>query len=227
MLHSTIFFHTGILFNLGKRIVNWGAEYLDEKRTLSWIRGKFCISMFDYDIGNKADISDEEKVIKYGIQIGEFFYATNYYFYNCLSVIESGEEAVIQRLVDRLMKVSEAFDSGTSISQHHRANISYHLKFRKIPELFKLSDNIIEFIRSKNYHWTLLALFCFRSMAYTFLNELAEARKNLAEAEKFTKSLKEVGAFPGHNNITSKGNIGSSACSDSINCTNDWFFNSS
>lgn len=192
MLHSAIFFQTGIFFNLGKRIVEWGVNYLDEKLPLSWIRGKFCVTMLDYDIGNKADISDEEKVLRYGIQIGEFFYTTNYYFYTSLSLIESGEEKLFRHLLNRILQVSEAFDSSSSLTQYHRVNITYHLKYRKLHEMIRLTDDIIDFIRTKNYHWTLLALYCFRSMAYTFLDDLPEARKNLAEAEKFTKSLKII-----------------------------------
>jgi class 3 adenylate cyclase len=192
MSAGAVYLHTGILFNLGKRLIEWGKKFVNEEFLLGWIKGKFCVAMCDYDVGKKADISDEEKVIKYAIQIGEFFYSTNYYFYSCLNIIESGDEKFTQHFLNRILQISETFDCNSSLAQFHRINITYNLKFRKSDEVIKITDEVVDFIREKNLIYVLIALYSYRSLAFVLLSNLTEARKNLIEAEKIVKSLKII-----------------------------------
>jgi len=192
MSASGAFLHTGIFFNLGKRVVEWGKNFIDEEFPIGWIIGKFCVAMLDYDLGEKVDISNEKKVTKYAIQVGEFFYSTNYYFFSCLNIIESGDEILSQHFMNRILQISEAFDSNASLAHYHRINITYNLKFRKLDELIKITDEVVDFLRKKNLIYVLIALYSYRSMAFILRSNLSEARKNLEEAEKIVKSLKII-----------------------------------
>lgn len=192
MTSGTVFLHTGILINLGKRLIEWGKTFIDEKYVLGWIRGKFCVAMLDYDVGKKVDISDEEKVVKYAIRVGEFFHSTNYYFFSSLNTIESGDEKLTQHFMKRILQISEAFECSASLSIYHRVNITYTIKFRKLDEMIKMTDDVVHFVREKNLLHVLIILYSYRTLAFTLQSRFSDARANLKEAEKIAKSLKII-----------------------------------
>jgi len=90
------------------------------------------------------------------------------------------------------LHISEAFDSNSSLAQYHRMNITYNLKFRKLDEVIKITDEMVDFLQKKNLIYVLIALFSYRSMAFILRLNLTEARKNLEDAEKIVKSLKMI-----------------------------------
>lgn len=190
ILLGTVFFYTGYFFNLGKKLVEWGSSLMDERFILEWTRIKNCISHYDYVTGKKADFSDEEKVVKYAIQTGDFFFATQYYYYCILNSIEGGEASHTLHFLNRILQIYEAFDSNSCYAQYHRMHITHNLKLRKFEEVIRITDEVFDFIRRNEFSFVLIALYSYRSMAYTFRGDYAEAKKNLLKAEKIVKNLK-------------------------------------
>ncbi len=195
LMGSALFFYTGIHFSLGKSLINWGKNIKDEKFVQGWLFWKFCVQMYDYYVGKKPDTTDEEKVIKYSIQIGEYYSPTTYYFFACLNLVERGEEKQALHLLNRIFQISEAFDSNACLAQYHRVNIAFNLKFRKLDEVLLITDNMLSFLRRNNLNYVLIALYSFRSLAFTLRSEFSEARTNLIEAEKYAKSMRMLASM--------------------------------
>jgi len=183
-------FFTGIFVKLGQRIIEWGNKFLDEKYIIGWLWGKYAQLVCVYYSGRKFEIKDEEKVYKLGTQIGEYWSTTIFYLYGGFNMIEWGNEKQTLHYLKRLTEVSEAFDNNYTIAQFHRLNITYNLKFRKIEETLKATEEASDFIIKTDYTIVLFTIFCFRTIAFSFQSKLAEARTNFIEADKLLKDLK-------------------------------------
>jgi len=186
---STLFF-TGILFNLGQRIVAWGGKYADEKNVIGWLWAKHTQMICAYYSGVKINIEEEEKVIKLGTQIGEYWSTAIFYLYGGFVMIEQGNQKQTIHYLKRSSEVSKAFENNYTLSQYHRLNITYKLKFRKLAEMLKSTDEAFDFVVKTDYTIVLFVIYCSRSMAYCFQSKIAEARANLAEAKKLVNVVK-------------------------------------
>ncbi len=189
---SCTFFFTGILFNLGQKIMTFFKKYIDEKYVLGWLIFKYSQSVHVYYGGIKIEGQEEEKVYKLGLQIGEYWPMTTFYVYNGFNIIESGNEKLTLRYLQLLMGVSEAFENNYSIVQYHRLNYIYNLKFRKIEEVLKVTKEAINIARKTDHKLTMFMTYCFRSMAFSILGKYKEARNSLFEAEELSKGVRAL-----------------------------------
>jgi len=190
MSHSMAFFYTGILFKLGQRLMEFAAKFLDEQYKLGWLFSKITQCVYIYYGGRKMEDMDEEKVYTLGIQIGEYWPITTFYFHGGLNIIESGNEKLFLHYLQRLMGVSEVFDNSYSLVQYQRLNVFYNLKFRKIEEALKVSEGAINIAKKTDHTLVLFMNYCFRSMAFSIRQDYDEARNNLSEAEKLLKGTR-------------------------------------
>jgi class 3 adenylate cyclase/tetratricopeptide (TPR) repeat protein len=190
MASSTIYFFTGKLFRLGKNVMEWGEKHINEGSGQGFIFKKFSQQIYYYYAGTKHEITDEEKVIKNGIQIGNYWHVTVYYFYGGFNMTEWGNERLATHFLKRIAELSEIFENNYIIVQWHRLNGHYCIKFRKIVEFLKISDESVNLALKTDNAMTLLSVYCLRSMAFSFQKELIEAKNNLSEAEKLIKDFK-------------------------------------
>jgi class 3 adenylate cyclase len=182
-------FYTGIHINLGKLVVRRCMKYLDERYIQGWLTGKWSIGQHDYFTGQKSHVLDEDKVYRYAIRMGSSFSAQYFFFWCCLSLIEAGDEKNTQYYLKRMLQLAEAFDSNSSLAQHHRLNMTYLLKFRKIDEVLRITDEILDFYRKINLPMYFLSLNAMRSMAFILKLDLNEAEKCLSIAEANADNL--------------------------------------
>lgn len=182
-------FYTGIHFRLGVLVVRRGRKYQDENFIPGWLTGKWSIAWHDHITGQKILISDEDKVYNYAIQTGNSFAAQNFFFWCCLSLIEKGEKQHIHHYMNQLLQVAEAFDNTISFAQYHRVHLTYHLKFRKIDEVIRISDEIQDLYRKINSNMYFVSLYSLRSIAFTIKKDLKESEKCLSLAEKNAENL--------------------------------------
>ncbi|MBN2174333.1 MAG: AAA family ATPase [Bacteroidales bacterium] len=191
MLSScTVFLYSGILFHLGRKIIEWGEKYIREEFNSGYLLGKFSQLMYVYYFGRKIDIEEEEKVLKYGLKIGDYWHITVFYLYCGFNMTEWGNDNLTKHFMKRLEQVSEAFENNYTVVQWHRLNGFYHIKFRKIDELLKISEDSVNLAKKTDHAMVLFMIYCFRSMALTFRKEYNEAEANLVEAEKLMKGLR-------------------------------------
>jgi hypothetical protein len=190
LAESSALFFTGMLFKVGQKFAEWGAEFLDENHILGWLWGKYTYMMYTYYSGIKTEIEDEEKVHGLGIQTGEYWPVSIYYLYCGFNTVEWGNEKQTVYFLNRLMELSDAFDNTFTIAQFHRLNILYYTKFRKTDKILKSTEEANTFIIKSNNLIVSFMVYCCRAMACTFQLKLAEARLNLNEADKLAKILK-------------------------------------
>ena len=181
------FFYSGILFKYGQKVMEFAEKHIDEKYVFGWLLGKFARCMFTYYTGQKIESQEEEKVYQVGIQSGQYFPITIFYLFGGFNFIESGNEKLALHYLQRLTGVSDAFDNNYTIAQFHRLNTVFNLKFRKIEETLKVTEEALEIVRKTDHYHVLLTFYCFRSMAFSFRQDYDEARNILSEAEKLLK----------------------------------------
>jgi class 3 adenylate cyclase/tetratricopeptide (TPR) repeat protein len=187
---STTFFFTGTFFRLGQKVMAWGEKFITEESVQGLLYGRYCQLMYAYYTGKKIEIPDEEKVFKYAIRIGNYWHVTVYYLYCGFNMTEWGNEKIALHSLNRIEEVFEVFENNYTIVQWHRLKGYCSIKFRKLEELIKTSDESVSLALKTGNALTLLMIYCFRSMAFSFRKEPAEAKANLAEAEKLIKDLK-------------------------------------
>ena len=187
---SSVLFFTGIFFNLGQKLAEWGKTFLNEKNILGWLWGKYSLMMYFYFAGKRIEIKDEAKVFKHGIKLGEYWPLTIFYVYSGLNMIELGNEKLTVNYLNRIAKVSEVFDNNFSTVQYHRLNVIFNLKYRKLEETIKATEEADHWIQKSDHAITLFVVYCFRSMALSLQQNLSMARNSLHEAEKLLKDIK-------------------------------------
>jgi class 3 adenylate cyclase/tetratricopeptide (TPR) repeat protein len=190
ILVSTTFFFTGTFFSLAQKVMAWGEKFITEESVRGLLYGRYCQIMFAYYTGKKIEIPDEEKVFKYAIRIGNYWHVTVYYLYSGYNMTEWGNEKIALHLLKRIKDVYDIFENNYTIVQWHRLNGYCSIKFRKLEELLNTSEESINLALKTGNALTLLMIYCFRSMAFSFRKEPAEAKVNLVEAEKLIKDLK-------------------------------------
>lgn len=189
MTACTVFFFSGILYNLGQKVIKWGEKYVNEDYIHGFLRGKHSQLMYAYFSGKNIEITEEEKVFKYGIQLGEYWQATIYFLYCGFDIVEKGNEKLTVHFLNRLSQLSDAFENDYTIAQWHRLNALHKIKFRETEKLIDDSEKSLQFAQKTDHRMILFMIYCFRSMAYCFQNKLTEAKTNLDEAGKFIKYI--------------------------------------
>jgi hypothetical protein len=187
---STIFFFTGTFFRLAQKVMEWEEKHITKKSLQGYLFGRYNQLIYVYYTGKKIEIVDEEKVINYGIRTGNYWHVTVYYLYCGFNMTEWGDEQAAVHFLKRIKEVSDVFENNYTEVTWHRLNGYCNIKFRKLEELLKTSEESINLALKTNNSLTLLIVYCFRSMAFTFRNELPEAKASLAEAEKLIGDLK-------------------------------------
>jgi len=190
LVSSTVFFFSGTLFKFGQKVMEWGEKYITETSLYGYVYGRFSQQMYIYYTGKKFEITDEEKVIKYGVRVGDYWHVTVYYLYGGYNLTEWGNEKLALHFLNRIAEVSESFENSYNLSQWQRLKGYYSIKFRKLEEFLKSSEESVNLALKTNNALNLFMAHCFRSMAYSLRQEPGEANASLTEAEKLTKDLK-------------------------------------
>ncbi len=181
---STIFFFSGVFFKLGKKFMEFGLKNMDEQYVLGWVWSKFVQYMYVYYAGRKTIIDKEEKIYKLGIKLGEYWPLSIFYVYGGFNAIEWGNEKLVLHYLKRLRTVGEVFDNDFPEVQYYRVKTLLYIKFRKMAEVLKVTDEAISITVKTDHKMQLLFIYCFRSIAFSILEDSVEARNNLSEAEK-------------------------------------------
>ncbi|MCD4734478.1 MAG: hypothetical protein K8R53_00410, partial [Bacteroidales bacterium] len=187
---SAIFFWSGKLIKLGKKIVDFGEKQIKDQDKTGWLYINYLHPHYSHVAGRITEYPDEEKVYKLAIQLGEYWAETMYYLFIGLNTIESGKEILVLNYLNRLRSLSEVFDDDFPEVQYFRVKSALCIKFRKMEEVLKVTDEAIEFAKKSDHIVQLLMIYCFRSMAFSILQKYEEARKNLYEAEKLLKGFR-------------------------------------
>jgi tetratricopeptide (TPR) repeat protein len=103
---------------------------------------------------------------------------------------EWGDEKQTVHFLKRMEQVSDAFENTYTAVSLHRLNGFYQIKFRKLADLLKTSEEAVSLAKKTDHAMLLFMILCFRSMAFTFRSELTEAKSDLFEAEKLLKALR-------------------------------------
>jgi len=189
VMNGTMLFYTGIMFKLGIKSTEFAMKFIDEKDTLVWLRSKFNRSMYLYFAGKNDEDLEEDKVYQLALQTGEIWKVATFYVYNGYNALEAGDEKRIIHLLKRLRSISEAFDSNFPIIQYHRLKIALHLKFRKMGEALKITEESLSFANKTQFKMQLFLSYCYCSMVAAILKKYNESKDYLLEAEKLLKDF--------------------------------------
>jgi len=186
---STLFFWSGKLIKLGYKILDFGEKQIKDQNT-GWLYLRYPHPHYSHVAGRITEYQDEEKVYKLAIQIGEYWPATMYYTFAGLNTIEAGNEKLVLHYLNRLRSLSEVFDDDFPEVQYYRVRSAMCIKFRKMEDVFAVTEEAISLAKKSDHVMQLLMIYCFRSMAFSVREEFTEARNNLDEAEKLLKGFR-------------------------------------
>ena len=187
---SLVFPFTGLLPKYGKKLEEFAIQHIEESYILGWVWSKYAHCVHSHYAGQKMKNLEEDKFYKLGIQIGEHWPVTTFYVYGGFNIIDSGDEILSLHFLKRLKEVSEAFDTNYSIVQYHRLNAFYNLRFRKIDDSLKASEITIDLAKKTDHALTLLIMYCYQSMAYSYASDFGKAKISFDEASKHIKNFK-------------------------------------
>ncbi|MEZ5195593.1 MAG: AAA family ATPase [Bacteroidales bacterium] len=190
LINATMFFYTGLFFNLGIKSSEFALKFIDKTDIHEWLRIVFNRSMYIYYDGKGNEDLNEEKVYQLAHQTGDFWKVATYYVYQGYNAIEAGNEQLVTHLLNRLKTISETFDSDFPIIQYHRVRTALYIKFRMMDELMTVTDEALKFAKNTQYKMQLFLSYCYNSMACTIRSKPAESRDFLAQAEKLLKYFK-------------------------------------
>ncbi len=186
---SAIFFWSGKLIKLGYKILDFGEKQIKDQDKTGWLYINYLHPHYSHVAGRVTEYKDEEKVYKQAIQIGEYWPATMYYMFAGLNTIEAGNEKLVLFYLKRLRSLSEVFDDDFPEVQYHRVKSALYIKFRKMEEVLKVTDDAINIAKKSDHVMQLLMIYSFRSMAFSIRQEYTEAKNYLYEAEKLLKGF--------------------------------------
>ena len=187
---SAIFFWSGKLIKLGYKILNFGEKHIKDQDKTGWLYINYLYPHYAHVAGHITEYQDEEKIYKLAIQIGEYWPATMYNLFAGLNTIEAGNEKLVLHYLNRLRSLSQVFDDDFPEVQYHRVKSALYIKFRKMEEVLKVTDDAIELAKKSDHIMQLLMIYSFRSMAFSIRQEYTEAKNNLNEAEKLLKGFR-------------------------------------
>jgi len=187
-----MFVYSGIkiLYRLGRKGIETSIKYIDDQDAFDFTSIKFALCAYAYYTGGKFDPTDEEKVFKQGIRIGEPWHLTVYFFYGGYSVIESGNKELSQHFVQRLKGLAEVIENTYTSVQSIRLNAFYSLKYRETEDVLKITEKVISLSIKTNHIMTIIESYCLRSIAYSLDSNFDEAINNLTEVNKYIKGIK-------------------------------------
>jgi hypothetical protein len=175
---------------MGQQVLVKSEKYITEEYKEGYICGKLGQAFLAYYAGKKLQLKDEEKVLKYSVQVGEYWLSMNYYLISGYSQTEWGNQSQALHFLDMMKKLSDAFENDYTLVTWYRLKGYQDIKFRKFNELKQSSERSIDLaIKTENSLVRFMVL-CFRSMMFSLNQEIKEARSDLKEAGKLVKGIK-------------------------------------
>nr|NQU91848.1 hypothetical protein [Bacteroidota bacterium] len=164
-------------------------KYIDESYAYGLISYQVTLSVHAYYLGLIFDPKDEERVFKEGVNLGQSWLLQGYYFYGGSCIIETGSRNRSQHFIKRLKEVAEVLENSYAMVQSQRLNALYSLKFRNIEDTLDISEAAISLSVNTKHTLTIIALYSIRSVAFSLVARLEDARINLAEMQKYLKGM--------------------------------------
>nr|NQU89914.1 AAA family ATPase [Bacteroidota bacterium] len=188
----SMFVFSGIkpLYKLDRKGIETCLKYIDGNYAFGLISYKSTLSVHAYYTGVVFDSKDEETIYKQGISIGKHWPLTVYYFHGGYCIIETGNRKRSQLFIQRLKGVAEVLENSYALVQSQRLNAFYNLKFRNIEDTLEITEAALSLSINTNHTLTIIGLYCFRSIAFSLIAKLEDAKTNLAETQKYLKGIK-------------------------------------
>ncbi|MBN2174730.1 MAG: hypothetical protein JW731_11400, partial [Bacteroidales bacterium] len=147
-------------------------------------------ALYTFSTAQRFNLPDEEKIYKLGLQIGQYWPVTIAYLFGGLNLIESGNEKLVLRYLDRMRTLSVEFDNDYPEVQYFRLKTHLYTKFRKLDEATDIFNEAIAITKNTDYKMQLMMAYCNCSIANSLKLDFTEARNALAQAEHFVNDFR-------------------------------------
>lgn len=186
---------TGLSFKTGQKMVNFVVDAGLEKDPYGFNTVRMIKKMQLYYTGVWQEDMDQQKVIDHGIQKGNFWDTEIYLTYCGLVYIELGDHYGFLEMKDKLFDLADSFDDSHSGSQAYRIASVGYIKFRKFDEFLTIVKDGRKYIEDTENVAMLVVFNAMMAQLYIYLNDLKNAKKALAEAEKWKTRIMNIPVY--------------------------------
>jgi len=182
---STLFSYTGISFSLSRRILEFVKEKFDMSDAKSGIMYKFSDSIHYFLSGDWLDKNEcDHNLIDWNLRMGEFFWTTNYIWWNNILYIPQGNFSTSQWVVQKLSDISETYDNDLAKVLKFLYNVYLLTRCRKYQEALNKAAAGIQFTLKTGFVIELIYLYAFKMRAQIILGDVSGAKETLELAER-------------------------------------------
>ena len=122
---STIFSWQGISFTLSRRVLDFVKDKIDMSDAKSVLMYKCNDSVLSFLSGDWLNKNEcDHNLINWNLRMGEFFFSTNYIWWNNILYIPQGNFSTSQWAVQKLSDISETYDNDFAKSLKFLYNVS-------------------------------------------------------------------------------------------------------
>ncbi len=159
-------------------------KYINENDAYGLISYQSTLSVQAYYFGQIFDPRDEERVFKEGVNLGRPWLLQSYYLYGGSCIIETANQRLSQLFIQRLKEVAEVLENSYAMVQSQRLNALCSLKFRNIEDTLDITEAALSLAIKTNHTLTIIGLYGIRSVAFSLVAKIEDARTNLIKMQK-------------------------------------------
>ena len=182
---SVLFSWPGISFRLSRRVLDFVKDKIDMSDAKSVLMYKFNDSVLSFLSGDWLDKNEcDHNLINWNLRTGEFFFPSQYIWWNNVLFIPQGNFSTSQWAVQKLSDISETYDYDMAKVFKFCYNVYLLMRCRKFQETLNEAETGIQFISKTGFVMHLFSLYTFKMMAQFMLGDVSGSKETLEFAEK-------------------------------------------
>lgn len=190
------FSYGGISFRISRKVLQFIKDKIDKNDVKSMLYFKLPNTLLNTFSGNWDLIEEyDENLVDQNIRIGELFYATSYVLIHGYSKITRGHLNSSLDLAQRLYEISDAYENDNARSAYFWYKTQVLVKFRKIQEALKVSEEGINFTNRTGFKPYMFSLYSFKARIQIMLSDTKAAEKSLRYLRQIKPEINLVPYF--------------------------------
>jgi class 3 adenylate cyclase/tetratricopeptide (TPR) repeat protein len=188
--YSTIFSFSGISFKLSRRILDFSAARIDRDHIKTYTIFDFSETLHKYlegDWGNMHGYSED--LIEKNLSIGEVYWASQHFFWNCLPHIYRGNFDTARLIINRLSDLYEVYENEVSLLFRQLLLTVLFMECRKTQDAMGEIEKGIDFAQKTHQGLSLLHMHACKCSVLMFKGKMKEAEHSLELADEMRKEV--------------------------------------